>query len=284
MVKARSYLALLGALWSAGTLQANAADEGTSNLPLGIVGVFSELRYGATDEGANIAFPDSSRSLTVKLGTISSFPEAGLVVIPSITLKGQSGTGANAFVPIDTSATIVGAGINAIYSPLRFLHLRAGGTIDIGWQEAVFNSADTSDTRLWNASVFGGVSVDVWRNQRAKLSISDQLAYSSSHADYAPTNSIDASDGHVLSNTLSVIGTYDLTDATRASVSAGLVSLLDSKVLAGEDPLDPNYGIVSLGLSHDVSEHLTIYGNASATVGNEAHQGFSGTLGVRKMF
>lgn len=251
---------------------------------LGVAGTFAELGYSGTDESSTIPFADSSRQLQWRVGAIARYLDSRLVVTPSLTLRHQWGSGANRFADIDTSGTIAGAGLSLAYAPTHNLRFQVGGTVSGGEQEAVFNGADSSLTGLFSASAHAGVGIDIYRDLRSRITISNQLAYHYSHADYAPTNSVDESHSRLVSNTLSLSGTYQVNADTSLNASVGLVSLLKAEVMTGEDPLDTSYGLVSVGASHEVADGFTLYGNIGTTIANQNSTDLNGKLGLRIMF
>lgn len=250
----------------------------------GVVGVYTELGYAGTDESPDIPFADTSRQLQWRVGAIARYLDSRLVVMPSLTLKHQWGSGANAFADIDTTSNIVGAGLSLAYAPTYNVRFQFGGSISGGEQEAVFNAADSSVTGLFSASAYAGVGFDIYRDLRSRITLSDQLAYHYSHADYAPNNSVSDSHSRIISNTLSLSGTYQVDADTSLNASVGLVSLLEAEVFSGEDPLDTSYGIVSVGASHDFGDGFTLYGNIGTTIGKENATDLNGKLGLRIMF
>ena len=252
---------------------------------VGVVGAYSELGFGRVDENSNIPFADSTRFLQWRVGAIASYFDTKLVVTPSVTLKTQSGSGANQFAPrIDTRSAIAGASLAMAYAPTTMLRFQLGGSVSRGEQTVTFNAAGTSDTDLFSSSVFAGVGVDVYRDLRTRVTISDQLAYHYGFADYAPNNSIDDSASRIVSNTLSVKGQYRITATTSVDASVGLVSLLKSETFAAEDELDTTYGIIAIGASHQFTDGPTLYGTLGTTIGNDNSSDLTGKLGLRFMF
>jgi hypothetical protein len=110
------------------------------------------------------------------------------------------------------------------------------------------------------------------------------LTFGYTHADYDPLNSVDESSARTLENRLSLSAFYDLTDATTLDAEISLVNLIVAQQLEAENPPDRMYGLVSLGVSHEVADNITVYGRGSIVAGGTRTGSVLGQIGIRTRF
>ncbi|MCD7059999.1 hypothetical protein [Pelagibacterium xiamenense] len=259
-------------------------DVAVSSSPRGPFGAFAELSYSSVRQDDSVAHPANTGTGGVRLGLMVAVPDANAVVLPSLTVERSSGTGSNPFATTEATGTVLGGDLSAAIALTPHVRMYLGAGAAAGTQEVVFNDADTSLTDIRRISARAGFGVDIYKGDEATVAISNMLEFARLHADYAPQNSVDASQATSLANSLKITGTWDVTDATTLNASASFVHLFVAEPLAGENPLDENYGVISVGASHELSPQFSIYGNAGVVVGGIRQGSVTARLGIATYF
>lgn len=255
-----------------------------TSVPSGPFGAFAELNYGSVQQDDSVAYPASNDVVGATFGVLIALPDIRAVMIPSLLVERSSGEGANPFATTEATGAVVGGDVALAMAVAPDVRLHLGAGVGTGEQEVVFNGADVSVTDLMRYSARVGLSGDVYADDGFTLTLSNMLEWTRLNADYAPTNSVDRSSATVLANNLKLTGTWDVTEATSLNASATFVHLFIAEPLAGDNPFDENYGILSLGASHDLDDQLSVYGNAGVVVGGIRQGSVTAKLGIATYF
>lgn len=247
--------------------------------------VFTELNFSSISQDNSVAHPVSSRNTGLRVGAVFAAASLNSVIVPSVTVNGISGSTTNPFATIDTTGRAVGADIFASYVLNENVDLTAGAGVSIGRNELTFNGgAVPSVTNLQTYFASLGLGYVLYQNERLTVRLGDQLTVGYTHADYDPLNSVDESSARTLENRLSLSAFYDLTDATTLDADISLVNLIVAQQLEAENPPDRTYGLVSLGISHEVADNITVYGRGSVVAGGTRSGSVLGQIGIRTRF
>lgn len=250
-----------------------------------LYGVFSELNFSSISQDNSVSHPVSSRNIGLRVGAIVVAAPLNSVIVPSVTVNGISGSTTNPFATIDTTGRAVGADVFASYALTEKIDLTAGAGISIGRNELTFNGgAVPSITNLQTYFASLGLGYVLYQSEGMTVRLSDRLTFGYTHADYDPLNSVDESSARTLENRLSLSAFYDLTDATTLDADISLVNLIVAQQLEAENPPDRMYGLVSLGISHEVADNIDIYGRGSIVAGGTRTGSVLGQIGIRTRF
>lgn len=250
-----------------------------------LYGVFSELNFSNISQDNSVLHPVSSRNIGMRIGAIVVAAPLNSVIVPSLTVHGISGSTTNPFATIDTAGRAVGADIFASYALTEEIDMTAGAGISIGRKALTFNGGHVpSITHLQTYYASLGLGYVLYQNEGLTVRLSDQVTFGYTHADYDPLNSVDESSARTLENRLSLSAFYDLTGATKLDAEISFVNLIVAQQLEAENPPDRVYGLVSLGLSHEVADNIDVYGRGSIVAGGTRSGSVLGQIGIRTRF
>ena len=75
-----------------------------------------------------------------------------------------------------------------------------------------------------------------------------------------------------------------MAEGTQLRASASWVGVIDADELIGEDPLDHNFGILSLGASQNLWGNVSLYGSVDKPVFDSSRDTISAKIGIMTVF
>ncbi|MBP3125733.1 hypothetical protein [Thalassospira sp. ER-Se-21-Dark] len=264
----------------------NGQGETASDFAGGIhlAAVFAELSYSKFDEHSDIPNPDKSKTGGFKFGGVVATGSNDTFVVPYLTFAKTDGEGSNEFASIETDSSLAGAGIGVTHFVTPYFRVMGGGEFATGDQDVVFNGADTSKTDIDIYSAYGGVDFDLFAYDDFLFGASDQIGLSHMSANFQPGNSVGQGYSRAWSNGFSLNGTWFATEDTTLGAHLTYVRLFGLETLPGEEPLDRDYGQISISAQHSLTDSVSVYGNIDHVVFNDLYDSTKTVVGLMTFF
>lgn len=246
--------------------------------------VFTELSYSKYNENDDIPNRDKSNGMAIKVGGVVSNGSNDTFVTPYLTFAKSDSDGSNQFSDIETDSSMVGAGVSVTHFVTPSFRVLGGGQVGTGSQDVVFNGADTSETDIDSYAAYGGVDVDLYAYENFLFGVSDQIGVSHTDANFQPGNSIGKGASRAWSNGFSLNGNWFATNKTILGARLTYIRLFGVESMPGEDPLDRNYGQVSINARHMINDSVSIYGSVDHVVFNDLYDSTRTMVGLMTFF
>lgn len=247
-------------------------------------GLFAEGSYIEVEDKSSFPTSRKLESYGARAGAVYALPKLGMFAIPSITFAKSSTDGSNPFATVDSDADIWGGELKLVYVAGSNLLLHTGASTSKGKQELVFNGVVNSTTNLQSFAGYFGGTMTVYKSPAFAVSVFDEIRYDYLHADFDPTNTVDEGSSRVWSNELALQGAWQVADGTQLRASAAWVGLIYADELIGEDKLDRNFGILSLGATQRLWDSVSLYGSVDKPVLDSHRKTISAKIGIMTVF